>query len=135
MCIDSTDCNEAECVNNNGIDLIPADSSFCAPANMTRDVSLIMMCLNSDETTCVIDQCKWRKGKVVADNNEIIADADLFGANFCHPPTTDDWDTNAQACLSMTSLDACNQAQCQWSTGKEFIPNNTTGFCSPAKIS
>ena len=99
---------------------------------MIKDTAQIVKCVTSDEASCV-DQCQWRKGKVVATNDNLVAGADLFATNFCHPPTTTDWDKNAPACLAMNNKDACNQAQCQWSTGKEFIPNQD--FCSASTIS
>jgi len=91
MCLSASSETEcvAPCVYDNGADLIP-ENAFCAPRNMTRDIYVINQCMSADKTTCVGD-CKWRKGKEVANNTALISGADIFESNFCHPPTTDDW--------------------------------------------
>jgi hypothetical protein len=98
---------------------------------MDSNVTLIDECVQADQAKCS-GQCKWRKGKDVAANNDLIKGADLFGANFCHPPTTDNWDQQIGQCISAASKDACSQAKCQWSTGKEFITDKA--FCVPRTI-
>jgi hypothetical protein len=102
-----TDCgSNTECVWNSGADLIP-ETDFCSPYFMTKNVTLIQECVNADKAVCS-GQCKWRKGKVVDANTELVANADLFGANFCHPPTTENWNEAIGNCIS-----EYNQASCE----------------------
>ena len=95
QCVSKTNAAEctqvaSQCAWNNGADLVP-DHDYCAPADMTQDVDLIDRCVETKDPSVCIDQCKWRKGKTVADNTALTTGADLFGANFCHPPTTAAW--------------------------------------------
>jgi hypothetical protein len=110
--------------------MIP-ETDFCAPYFMSTNTTYIEECINADQAKCS-GQCKWRKGKVVAANNDLINGADLFGANFCHPPTTENWEKNLPKCITITNKDACAQAKCMWSTGKEFQGEND--FCVPKRI-
>jgi hypothetical protein len=65
----STEC-AAPCVFNNGADLIP-DHDYCAPKEMTKDTAIIMQCTDADSIgSCVEPNCQWRKGKVVASNDD-----------------------------------------------------------------
>ena len=88
----------APCVYNNGVDLIP-DTDFCAPTFMDKNISLISECLNAEQTQCS-GQCTWRKAKVVATNDVFLADSDTLTSNWCHPPTTADWEKYAPNCYS-----------------------------------
>jgi hypothetical protein len=118
------------CKWNMGADLIP-EEDFCAPYFTSKNITLVEECVNADQAKCS-GQCKWRKGKVLAANNELIQGADLFGANFCHPPTTKAWDQQINQCIALYNKDSCIQADCQWSTAKEFIEEES--FCVPQKI-
>jgi hypothetical protein len=135
MCIgkDAAAC-AAPCVFNNGADLIPTES-FCAPRDMTKDVALIERCTNADKAMCVEPDCRWRKGKTVAKNIVLdTANKNLFESNFCHPPSTDNWDVEAPACLLMTTKVYCEETKkCVWSTGQQFAPDHD--FCSAKEIS
>ena len=73
---------------------------------MTPNVTLIKECINAAAADCS-GQCKWRKGKVVAANTDTVANADLFGANFCHPPTLNDWDNQIGKCIVSKTQQTC----------------------------
>ena len=109
--------------------MIP-ETDFCAPYFMSKNTTYIEECVNADQAKCS-GECKWRKGKVVAANNDLINGADFFGANFCHP-TMESWKENLQKCITVTNKDACTQAKCMWSTGKEFQKEDD--FCHPRQI-
>ena len=79
-----------QCAWNNGADLVP-DHDYCAPKDLTQDVDLIDRCVETTSAATCDDQCKWRKGKTVGTNINLTPGADLFEANFCHPPTTEKW--------------------------------------------
>ena len=129
-CLDQGPACAAPCVMSTGAELIP-ETDFCAPSFMDDNTTLIEECINADQAKCS-GQCKWRKGKVVGTNNELIKGADLFGANFCHPPTTDSWDQNIKGCITIANKDACAKAKCVWSTGKEF--QGEKDMCIPQRI-
>jgi hypothetical protein len=118
----------AGCIWSNGADLIPVGKHYCAPELMVDDYALIKRCSYADETTCN-NGCKWRAGLAVAKNEQIDVNAPLFENNFCHPPSTDNWDELAPSCLSELNKQSCEQkGQCVWSTGKRFVP--PVAFCS-----
>ena len=93
-----------QCVWNFGADLIP-DRDYCAPRDLTQDVDLIDRCVETTTAATCIDQCKWRKGKVVATNAALVVTSsmELFTSNFCHPPSTDGWNKFAPICLPLTT--------------------------------
>jgi len=67
-----TDASESECGMNclytNGAELIP-ENDFCAPQNITQNVTAIVACSQADREQCgSFYQCAWRKGKTVANN-------------------------------------------------------------------
>jgi hypothetical protein len=62
-----------------------------------------------------------------------LTNKELFASNFCHPPTTNNWEQAAPKCLAMMTQQTCKSAQCVWSTAKEFIPDSE--FCAAAEIS
>jgi len=81
------------CILSNAAEMIP-ESEYCAPVNTptgVNDYPQVVDCINSDQAKCS-GQCQWRKGKVVASNNDFVANSDIFASNFCHPPTTNNWD-------------------------------------------
>jgi hypothetical protein len=97
MCLNMpTGACAAPCVYNNGVDLIP-DTDFCAPTFMDKNVSLISECVNADQAKCS-GQCTWRKAKVVASNDVFLPGSDVLTSNWCHPPTTADWEKYAPSC-------------------------------------
>jgi hypothetical protein len=74
---------------------------------MIGDETTIKACIAADQATCV-GPCKWRKGKDVATNMDIdVNNKELFASNFCHPPTTDNWEQAAPACLTQMTQPAC----------------------------
>ena len=125
-CLNMDTC-AAPCVMSTGAEMIP-ETDFCTPYFMDTNTTLIEECVNADQAKCS-GQCKWRKGKDVAANNDLINGADLFGANFCHPPTTESWEKDLSKCITLANKDACAQAKCMWSTGKEF--QGEDDFCVP----
>jgi hypothetical protein len=89
--------------------LIP-EKDFCAPADLTEDVTKIMSCLALKGETVCAPPCKWRRGKQPATevptadptNDDINLTGNLFTQNFCHPVTTTEWDANVKTCLPIT---------------------------------
>ena len=127
----SADCPTAECVFNNGVEMIP-DHPFCAPAFMTDAITTIQRCIKSDKTTCTYEnECKWRKGNDVAANLVFTPDAKLFEANMCHPPM-EGMGKDGKKCFANNNQQACEQEQCIWSTLKELTPEKD--FCAPAMV-
>jgi hypothetical protein len=60
---------------------------------MTKDWGVVERCTDTKDKEACVDKCKWYKGKVVRPSQpDFQQGADLFGANFCHPPTTVNWD-------------------------------------------
>ena len=105
---------DGKCMWSNGTDLIP-DRDFCAPADLTDDVTVITGCINSiDETTC-IGNCKWRRGKQAAidvttdqaNNQDFVESGAFFSKNFCHPVSTEKWEADASMCLAMKTALTC----------------------------
>jgi hypothetical protein len=79
-------------------------------------------------------QCHWRSGKTVATNDDFDVNGDLFEKNFCHPPTTYNWNVTAPECINSMTKDTCGQSKnCLWSTGKELAPPSAS-FCAPEKL-
>jgi hypothetical protein len=99
---------------------------------MTDNADLIDKCVETKDRSTCVDKCQWRRGKEVKDNKDLILGGDLFGSNFCHPPTTDDWDNQASKCITLKTQDDCRKAQCLWSTGKSLVPDHD--FCAVARI-
>jgi hypothetical protein len=54
-----------------GADLM-SETDFCAPHNMILDVTKIKECINADTFDKCNNECHWYKGKVVAENNELV---------------------------------------------------------------
>jgi hypothetical protein len=75
----------------------------------------------------------WNQGKTVA-NNTYFDYGKLFESNFCHPPTTEDWQVDAPVCLNRTDDQSCAAEGCVWSTGKSLI-NAQGGFCQLEYVS
>jgi len=115
--------------------MIPAND-FCAPQNITQNITAIVDCARADQYSCgqwPRWQCAWREGKDVANNSQFDYGR-LFESNFCHPPTTDNWVEQAPRCLNYTDNQSCASNQCVWSTGKELVPKNAS-FCNVEYIS
>jgi hypothetical protein len=124
----------AGCVWSNGAEMIPEKVAFCAPEFMTDDYALIKRCAYSDDNQCN-NGCKMRRGKDVASNKDFnTANTALFESNFCHPPTTVQWDEKAPSCLKEMTQLSCEEKQCIWSTGKELTEQGKDA-CLPEKIS
>jgi len=124
---------------SNGMSLIP-DSDFCAPENLTDDVAQIKTCISAKGESVCAPPCKWRRGSQPATalptgdstNTDLDLTGDMFTKNFCHPDSTEDWDTNQAICLAQKTEDTCKLMQtskCAWTSGKELIPG--TDFCAP----
>jgi len=128
------------CAFTNGAEMIPAND-FCAPQNITQNVTAIVSCARADQYSCGdywnynAYQCRMYRGKEVANNTYQGYYGDkLFESNFCHPPTTYDWNEKAPRCLNYTDGQSCSMNQCVWSTGKGLMPQNAS-FCLPRWIS
>jgi hypothetical protein len=88
------------CLFTNGVELIP-DHEYCAPKNITQNVTAIVDCQKADKDQCGRSYlCAWRKGKSVLNNTQLVQDSFLFESNFCHPATAENWDMNAPTCVS-----------------------------------
>jgi hypothetical protein len=115
MCLGKKEAQECNsnvnvCVWNNGADLIP-ENDFCAPRDMTEDVALIDKCVETKDAATCVDQCKWRKGKNVKPSQpDFVSGADLFGANFCHPPTDEGWKEQLPGCMKLHYQLACEES-------------------------
>jgi hypothetical protein len=138
---DATTCGGSGlCAYDLGLDLVPRDAEYCAPFFLTKNVTEILACVGAkEESTCnsfygSSNRCMWRRGKVVASNNDFIEDSRLFESNFCHPPTTVRWEEEAPQCLDLEDETECRFAQCVWSTGRELIRGNNS-FCQLDLIS
>jgi len=119
--------------------LIPKND-FCAPADLTDDFKIIAKCINAlGEATCA-PPCKWRRGRQPAaniptepaTNDQVEPNAPLFSKNFCHPPSTENWEKEAANCLKNDVKSACEDAKCAWTSGKELTPSED--FCAPTMI-
>jgi hypothetical protein len=111
-----TECDSAQCLWSDGKLLIP-DHDFCAPADLTDDVSVMFGCVKSDEANCN-GQCMWRRGKQPASelptteptNTAADMTGRLFTKNFCYPASTEIWNDNVYTCFNSSNDDAnsCN---------------------------
>jgi hypothetical protein len=93
----------APCVYNNGVNLYPT-TDFCSVSWMNPDITAIEACAakSDSQANCQTDkECAWYKGKIVDANDKLIAGADLFGANFCHPPTTTIFEQFGETCFPL----------------------------------
>lgn len=99
--------SEADCLQNtvcewnNGWDIYPKNGEeFCAPTFTTQDLTVIEKCASSNSRDTCIDQCKWRRGAIVAHNmQETNTVANIFIDNFCHPIVLEAWDKDGAMCL------------------------------------
>jgi hypothetical protein len=69
------------------------------------------------------DKCKWYRGKIVAANDNAVV-GQPAGDNFCHPPTTVNWDTQGPYCLAELNKGQCESKGCMWSTGNVLNPDH-----------
>jgi hypothetical protein len=83
--------------------------------------------------------CRWRRGKVVANNTYLDTTSQLFETNICHPPTIDKWDEKAPACLISSDENSCDSSRCEWSTMQSYMLTfqqmNKTEVCLPSWVS
>lgn len=99
-----------------------------------------MSCINAIGESVCAPPCKWRRGSQPAvqiptepaTNDVVEISGPLFSKNFCHPPTRDNWETEAANCLQQDTEVTCQTAKCAWSTGKELTPSQD--FCAPAEM-
>jgi hypothetical protein len=88
---DECNSNVNVCSWSNGAVFVP-EEDFCAPQFMTKDWGIVDKCTETKDKEACVDKCKWYKGKVVKPSQkDFVSGADLFGANFCHPPTANGW--------------------------------------------
>jgi hypothetical protein len=103
------DCN-APCTYSSMVENYP-DHDFCAVAWMNPDPNVIVGCgakTTVGKDACDADsQCRWYKGKVVATNNDYVANAPLFQSNLCLPATSADINATLPLCLPLTDKNAC----------------------------
>jgi hypothetical protein len=132
---DNTTCPEStgQCAYDLGLDLQPVNKEYCAPTMLTSNVSVIMECTSAqDEQSCMpggfnfsagMPPCMWRRG-IVRVNNTVVDTANraLFETNFCHPPSTKDFNYTYATCVGFNDEQSCEQNQCSWSTMVEFLP-------------
>jgi hypothetical protein len=83
--------------------MIP-DHDFCAVSWSNPDVTDILACDSiTDQSHCGSKSyCKWYKGKTVT-FNQYASVGQKLGMNFCHPPSTSNWDVIAPHCLTRDS--------------------------------
>jgi len=131
---DAAECSNAPgCVFSDGAELIP-EHDFCAPMDMTKNVSLIQRCVASNSASTCDEGCQWRHGRAHSDNGT-YGPAPLFSEDFCHPVNISKSTPKAvwEACVSSASPTMCaDNAGCNWSDGKEFIPDHE--FCAPMDL-
>jgi hypothetical protein len=102
--------------------------------DMTTDAALIQRCVSSNDTTTCIDGCQWRHGK----NNSTDTEPEtvpMFSTDFCHPVTVTGNTTESEwnVCFNQATPSDCTmEPGCNWSTGKELIPDHP--FCAPADL-
>ena len=128
---DGGSCSNSQCAWNKGIELIP-DHDYCAPTSVDVDAATVGQCVTTTDPSQCHGDCTWRRGKTVAFNNEFsTSTAEPFMSNFCHPPSTADWDNQAPACLPMMTADNCTSLPgCMWSTGRQLVSPQQTEFCA-----
>jgi len=127
----------SKCAWSNGKDMIP-DYDFCAPMDMTTDVQLIERCVAADTVALCNQGCQWRQG---SKNTPVVVDPTkpdqipLFTKEFCHPviATKDTPIAVFEQCVKSDTMALCSiSAGCNWSTGKELIPDHD--FCAPMDL-
>jgi hypothetical protein len=118
----------AGCNWSDGKELIPPHD-FCAPMDLTMDVTLIQSCVAAEDQTTCGSGCQWRHGR-----NDVTQPSlpPMFSAEFCHPAVvnSDTTDFVWSSCLAQSDSATCSIAPgCVWSEGKELIPDHD--FCAP----
>jgi hypothetical protein len=131
-----TDCAKAAgCVYSEGKELIP-DHPFCAPMDLTKDIKIIQSCVSADSATTCGTDCQWRQGRTPSTvPTTPNSPAPLFSQDFCHPVvvTKDTAKTVWSNCIDQRTSSTCaNAAGCNWSNGKELIPDYD--FCAPLEL-
>jgi hypothetical protein len=129
----STACSiSAGCNWSTGKELIPT-GDFCAPMDLTKDVKLIQTCLASETDATCVNGCQWRHGTDTKPTGP--EPKPLFQSDFCHPVkiSKETTETEWSVCTNEgTPTDCSLQKGCNWSTGKELIPEHP--FCAPADL-
>jgi hypothetical protein len=86
-------------------------------------------------TTCGTD-CQWREGRTPStEPTTPISPAPLFSQDFCHPVviTKETAKTVWYNCIDQSTSTTCSNAGgCNWSNGKELIPDYD--FCAPLEL-
>ena len=102
--------------------------------DMTIDVTLIKKCLSIETDTMCNEDCQWRHGKNATDNST-QGPPPLFTEDFCHPVNVskDTALTVWKQCIDQSTKATCSiSAGCNWSEGKELIPDHD--FCAPMDL-
>jgi hypothetical protein len=106
--------------------------------DMTLDVQLIQRCIASEKADTCNQGCQWRKGRPSDSTKPTMPPKDgvpLFSEEFCHPVVVNK-DTAAtvwDGCIAHPTAATCSiSAGCNWSTGKELIPDHD--FCAPMDL-
>jgi hypothetical protein len=111
---------------------------------ITNDVTTIQKCVSATTVTLCNEGCQWRHGtdQSTIDNSTVPTGPQteephrpLFSTDFCHPATIEA-STDAASwsvCVDKTAATDCSiQAGCNWSDGKEAIPDHD--FCAPMDL-
>jgi hypothetical protein len=102
--------------------------------DVTTDVQLIQTCVKAETAADCGTGCQWRHG-TTAPTTPVTEKPPLFSEDFCHPVIVNK-DTAAavwDGCITSTTAATCSiSAGCNWSTGKELIPDHD--FCAPMDL-
>ena len=108
--------------------------------DMTKDINIIQKCFSQDSATTCPATCQWVHGNkpaapvdpVVNPTKPIDIPA-LFNKEFCHPSEVKAPIATWTMCEQKQLATDCSlQKECNWSEGKELIPDHD--FCAPADI-
>jgi hypothetical protein len=153
-CAASTDLDACtkipECIWSDGKELIP-DHEFCAPMEITDDVTLIEKCIKANVAADCNYGCQWRKPTTTPTTpttgptdpttgptdptgpytpNVPAGEIQLFTKEFCHPSEIDvgKFEKEFSECLPKSATECTGS--CAWSSGKSLIPDKD--YCFPA---
>jgi hypothetical protein len=119
--------------------LIP-ENDFCAPEDLTDDISVIMGCVALKGESVCAPPCKWRRGRQaateitseVATNDVVDNNGPFFSKNICHPSSTQNFESESSKCLPITDAQTCTDEDCVWSDATALIPPQD--FCAPTDM-